>query len=94
MKFTKEHCINISKSKVGYCYSKDRDIKIGDKQRGIAKLNIRKSVLQYDLQGNFIKEWSSMSEALKFTNNGKGDGISGCCLGKQKTAYGFKWKYK
>lgn len=94
MKFTEEHCVNISKSKIGYIYSKDRDIKIGNKQRGISKPNIRKSVLQYDLQGKFIREWSSMSEALRVINNGKGDGISGCCLGKQKTAYGFKWKYK
>jgi group I intron endonuclease len=94
MKFTNEHCINISKSKIGYVYSKDRDSKIGNAQRGISKPNTRKPVLQYDLQGNFIKEWSSMSEALMFINNGKGDGVSGCCLGKQKTAYGFKWKYK
>lgn len=94
MKFTKEHCANISKAKMDYVYSKDRDTKIGNTQRGISKPNTRKPVLQYDLKENFIKEWSSMSEALMSINNGKGDGISGCCLGKQKTAYGFKWKYK
>jgi group I intron endonuclease len=94
MKFTDEHCINISKSKIGYVYSEDRDIKIGNSQKGIPKPNTRKSVLQYDLQGNFIKEWNSMSEALLFVNNGIGDSIGACCRNKQKTAYGFKWKYK
>lgn len=53
----------------------------------------RKKVLQYDLQGNFIKEWDSMKEAEKrlniwYTN------ISNCCRGIYKTAGGYVWKYK
>jgi hypothetical protein len=45
---------------------------------------------QYDLQGKFIQEWSSIAEAERQI---KGD-IQACCKGKQKTAGGFIWKIK
>lgn len=53
----------------------------------------KKHILKYDLKGNFIKEYNSLKEAsidtnVFFTN------ISAVCRGKQKTAYGFIWKYK
>jgi hypothetical protein len=50
-------------------------------------------ILQYDLKENFIKEWSSQIEATKFLNK-TGDGIGACCRGKQKSAYGYIWKFK
>lgn len=54
-----------------------------------------KSILQYDLEGNFIKEWLSITEALLSLNkNIKSDVIGACCRKKLKTAYGYKWKYK
>jgi len=49
-----------------------------------------KPVLQYDLKGNFIKEWPSAQEAVKA---GFGDILS-CCNGRQKTAGKHFWKYK
>ena len=52
--------------------------------------SLQKSVLQYDLEGNFIKEWSSIKEASKTL---KCD-VNAQLLGKQKTAGGFIWKYK
>lgn len=53
----------------------------------------KKQVNQLDLEGNHIQTWSSTMEIqniLGYPNSN----ISRCCLGKQKTAYGFKWKYK
>lgn len=50
-------------------------------------------VLQYDLEGNLIKEFASQIEAITFMGV-KGDGIGACCRGKQKTAYGYIWKFK
>lgn len=48
-------------------------------------------VLQYDLQGNFIKEFP----AVKIAEDELGiTGISNCCQGKLKTAGGFVWRYK
>lgn len=50
-------------------------------------------VNQYDLNGNFIRTWASMSEAsIKLGINKTS--ISQCCKGKYKTAYGYKWIYK
>lgn len=52
-----------------------------------------KSVLQYDLNGNFITEWPSLAEVerqLKIHHSG----ISQCCSGKLKSAGGYIWHYK
>ena len=52
-----------------------------------------KDVLQYDLKGNFIKEWGSISKAAV----GYGcnmNPISACLLGKHKTSGGYIWKFK
>jgi len=60
------------------------------------KFNI-KTILQYDLENNFIKKWGSSVEIEKtYKLEGKrfySTDIRACCNGKQKTAYGFKWKY-
>jgi group I intron endonuclease len=52
-------------------------------------------VLQYDKQGNFIKEWESAKEAAKILKNKiNGSDIRACIRGEQKTAYGYKWVEK
>lgn len=61
------------------------------KKRIIGKDNkLSKNVYQYDLKGNFIKEWNCVEEAqktLKISN------ISTVCYGKRKQAGGYIWKY-
>lgn len=52
-----------------------------------------KSVLQYDLQDNLIKEFPSLMQVYRELGFSYGH-IGDCCNGKLKTAYGFKWKYK
>lgn len=52
-----------------------------------------KSVLQYDLDGNFIKEWVSTMEIQRKLNYHRGN-ISNCCNGIVKTAYNYIWRYK
>lgn len=54
--------------------------------------NKRKKVCQYDLQGNFIKEWESVVEASKKLKLSQGN-ISSCCRGERKTTGGYMWKY-
>jgi hypothetical protein len=54
-------------------------------------LNTSKSITQFDLQGNFIKDWPSIAEAKRWL--GSGD-IQACVNGKQKQAGGFIWKFK
>lgn len=55
-----------------------------------------KPVLQYDLDGEFIKEWDSAYDAATEVSGVRGavGNIYQCCLGHYKTAYGFIWKYK
>jgi hypothetical protein len=56
--------------------------------------SLSKPVLQYDLDGNFIKEWINGKEAANILNIKSYGDISACCLNKQKTAHGFMWFYK
>lgn len=50
-----------------------------------------KPVLQYDMDGNFIKEYYSASEATRITKILK---ITPCCRGERNQAGGFIWRYK
>jgi group I intron endonuclease len=57
------------------------------------KYNQTKIVLQYDLKGNFIKEWFSMRELCKVLNLNCGN-VSRCCNGFLKSVKGFTFKFK
>jgi len=76
-----------------YTFENCRFIELG---KNTAERNARvspKPVNQYDLQGNFIKMWHSMTEVeikLGFAN----PNISSACSGRYKQAYGFIWKFK
>ena len=50
-------------------------------------------MIQYDLDGNFIKEWDSIKEA-SFYYKIHGSNIGNCCRKTQKTTSGYKWKFK
>ena len=52
-----------------------------------------KPILQYDLEGNFIKRWDSIADANRSFGKGHSN-ISLCLTGRHKTAYGFKWEYE
>ena len=55
---------------------------------------VNKKVLQYDLNGNFIKEWSSIKKAALELNITP-EAISNCLRkGENFSSGGFKWKYK
>lgn len=50
-----------------------------------------KAVDQYDLEGNFIKRYKSVTEASK-SFYGYPSSISYCLNGHKDTAFGYKWK--
>lgn len=50
-----------------------------------------KPVIQFDINGNFIREYHSASEAQRVTNINK---ITACCRGERSHAGGFIWKFK
>jgi hypothetical protein len=53
----------------------------------------KRSIYQLDKQDNIIKEWSSIKEASLELKIQSSD-INNCCRSKNKTAGGFKFKYK
>ena len=55
------------------------------------KKKLSKKVLQFTLDGEFVREWSSMAECGR--NGFNHSAVSACCRGKLKSAYGFKWQY-
>jgi hypothetical protein len=94
-KQSKETCDKKSNKLKGRIQSLEEKEKRAEVKRGVPHYKIRKKVIQYDLKGNFIKEWDSMREAEDFYNNGKkNSSISSCCRNVIKTAYNFIWKYK
>ena len=52
-----------------------------------------KPVLQFTLDGIFVKEYPSAHQVERELGFYQGN-IVNCCNGKRKTAHGFKWKYK
>jgi hypothetical protein len=67
---------------------------------GIAKRKQAIPVLQYNIDGILIKEWESKGQAAEWIKKQTGktsnitSQIKDCILGRQKTAYGYIWKYK
>ena len=62
-------------------------------QKEMASMKNKVKVFQYDTNLNFIKEWDSIKSA-GFTYGSNGSSISACARGKNKTAFGFIWRYE
>ena len=66
----------------------------------IAKRKQAKPLLMFDLDDNLIREWESKGQAaewIKETKKRQGNltsQIKDAIFGRQKTAFGYKWKYK
>lgn len=52
-----------------------------------------KAILQYDLDGNFIREWSGIADAEKELGIHRAS-ICGCCKGRLRTAGGFVFRHR
>lgn len=46
----------------------------------------------YDLEGNHIRTFYKYADAVKFCNRKSMTSIKACATGKQKQAYGYRWK--
>jgi hypothetical protein len=93
-------------SRKGYRHSEETKLKISNSHKGkkVSKDHIEKlhkgqilanskPILQYDLQGNFIREWQSATIAAKEINLHP-TSIRHCVQGKTKTSGGYIWKPK
>jgi hypothetical protein len=82
LKRTAEARERFSKSKMG---------KLNPMYGKFGKLNpTAKAITQFDMKGNFIKDWDSAADALRFYGNIH---ISCCLSGKRNHAGGFIWKF-
>lgn len=52
-----------------------------------------KTILQFEKDGTFIKEWVSSTEIAKHFNCAS-NAITNCCSGISKTSMGYVWRYK
>lgn len=75
---------------IGWC---DYDPKYEMKKNGVNAKNREKIVYRMTLDGRFIDEYKSASEAAKICNLSIKT-ISASCTGRQRSAGGFKWMYK
>jgi hypothetical protein len=103
-KHTQETKIKMSKSQTGKTRTDETRNKMSESALGKVKtqehrINIsnnhptKKAVFQIDLKGNLINEFISINEASRKTGYRVSD-ISACCNNKQKTAFGFVWRFK
>lgn len=82
-----ECCIGARKSSLGYlwCYHGETVKPYQD----IRKIRVS----QYDLQGNFIKSYNSVTEAANAVGSSKSQ-ILFCCKGICKSCFGYQWVYE
>lgn len=59
----------------------------------VRNIILPKTVLQFDLSMNFIKEWNSLSQIERELGISIGE-ISSVCHFKRKTSHGFIWRFK
>lgn len=89
LKRSEETKQKISEAKKGHkCYSNpNRSLNIQN------STPLKKEITQYTLNGEKIQTFTSANEAGRSLNK-SGNSIADCASGKQKTAYGYIWKYK
>jgi len=77
-----------------YIIGSSRNQKISQKLKGRKVDWTGNNIIQLDLNSNIIREWPSIRQAGLELANTSGETIRKCLIGLQKTAYGYKWKYK
>ena len=87
--------VDKEKSNLEWKTHKD-NVNHGTRNERAAKANTNgkcsKPVLQFTLDGEFIREWPSVMECER--NGFDQSNVSACCRGRIKSAYGYIWKYK
>lgn len=87
---TKEWRDKISKATKGKVFRRD----IIEKGVEASKEVSSKPILQYTLEGKFVREWPSMREAARALNISSPRDLKRCCIGERKSRAGFIWKLK
>ena len=93
--FNEDGTVNKERTTIEWC-TQEYNHNYGTINERIAKSNTNgkcsKKVLQFTLDGEFVREWDSTRECGR---NGFNQGyVAACCRGVYESAYGFRWKYK
>jgi hypothetical protein len=84
-------CRGKAKSCGGFIWRFKNDA-VGDKIKDIERSKLFSPVAKCGMSGKIIREFVSISEAVKATGVSSSN-ISDCCNGRAKTAGGCKWKF-
>jgi hypothetical protein len=91
--FPEEAKLKLSKLFKGrICPNKGKKFKNVASKANVGRKN-KYIIYQYDLDGNLIKEWLKPKDIVKYLKHDF-SGIRQVCVGKQSSAYGFKWSWK
>ena len=85
-----ENSMNNIVSNLEWCNSTYNN-NYGNCKRKISEANSIK-INQYDMDGNFIKQWNSMKEASETLKLSRGN-ICLCCEGIRNKTGGYRWRY-
>lgn len=92
---SKESIEKMRKIKLGKINNNRKKKTIEERKKRVISRKRERPILQYDLNGNFIREWESVCEAGKFYGLCYGaSAIKVACDNPNRTCKGFKWKYK
>lgn len=86
----------LSKANKGRKASEETKRKISEAHKGMhlsSKSPSARKILQYDLDGNFVKEWDCFMDIERELNIGYTN-VWAVCNGKRKQIKGYIWKYK
>ena len=88
---SEEQKAKLSAMRTGTKASNETRQKMSEARKG-AKNSTARKVVQYDIDGNFIRVWDYIKQASETLNINRCS-IGECCRNEQKTAGGFIWKY-
>lgn len=83
-------CNKMIKTSFGYIWRFDGD-DLDLSNTKIIKPSRRKRIVQYDINGNYIKTWDSILEAQKYYHS---QSIASVIIGDRRFAAGYVWRYE
>lgn len=60
---------------------------------GIRTANYTKEVLQYTLDGKYVKKWDSLTEVAVYFGKNNSNALTKCLRGKVETYLNYQWRY-
>lgn len=88
-----ENCFNNCSDNLMWCTQKENMNWGTINERMSKNSKSKRKVNQYDMDGNFIKQWDCMTDFYKSKGLKLKTGIIECCKGRRQSHMGYKWKY-